>query len=200
MKSLGERAHHGVWGHSSVHREHRGQVESLNIVHVHHPAGAQWLRGLAVGLPVGAGIAVGLATIAPFLIVADPPLALWGVFDYLLFAPACHQQAERCLWVAGGPMALCARCAAMYAGFAVAGMFALRVGPSSGHTLRTRLFLAALALLAFDVTSEAVGLRDVFLPTRLFTGGLVGATGAWLVLPMLMSAPFAQREEGARLR
>jgi uncharacterized membrane protein len=34
----------------------------------------------------------------------------------LLFRPACHQISERCLDLGAGPMAVCARCAGLYAG------------------------------------------------------------------------------------
>ncbi len=144
-----------------------------------------WLRLLAWALPVLAGLSVALAAAAPVLISAPTPMPAWGTLNYLLFHTACHQQPDRCLWIGGAPMALCARCTALYAGFALIGFVSQFTLHRAPHDLRVRLFLLALALMAADVASEVVGLRGPFLPTRLLTGALAGAAGAWLIVPAL---------------
>lgn len=147
--------------------------------------GVYWLRLLAWALPTLAAMSLALAAVAPVLLTSQPSRAAWGAFDYLLFHSVCHQQPDRCLWIGGAPMALCARCTAIYAGFALIGFvsqFSIRQAP---HDRRLRLFLLALALLAADVAGEIVGLRGPFLPTRLLTGALAGAAGAWLIIPAL---------------
>jgi len=93
---------------------------------------------------------------------------------YLAFSFVCHQQPERSLWLAGLPLAVCARCAGIYLGGLVGLLLKL---PSR----RTPL-LVAFALMTLDWASEAVGLRGASLPVRLLTGGLAGLAAAPAVL------------------
>jgi len=162
--------------------------------------GRDWLRLLAWALPAIAGLGVAAAVAAPVLSTAPKPLRLWGAVTYLAFHPACHQQPDRCLWVAGAPMALCARCTVLYTGFALIGFvsqFSLRPVP---HAVRLRLFGLALGLMLLDVASEVLGLRGPFLPTRLLTGALVGAAGAWLIVPALRAAESLDSEVTPRTK
>ena len=145
-----------------------------------------WLRLLAWALPALAALGVALAVAAPLLISAAPPLPYWGALDYLLFHSACHQQPDRCLWLGGAPMALCARCTALYGGFALIGFVSQFSVWRAFATQRRRLFWLALALLLADVGSELFGLRGPFLPTRLLTGVITGAAGAWFIVPALL--------------
>src|SRR5688572_14516494 len=89
------------------------------------------------------------AAVMVLLLAALAPLT-GSFWLYLAFHPVCHQLPERALWIAGAPMALCARCAAIAAGAAVALI--------AGVAPRRRLFFAALLLAAADVASEWVGL------------------------------------------
>ena len=115
-------------------------------------------------LLAGAVVVTLLASLAPLL---D------SVWVYLLFQAVCHQQTERALWIAGGLMAVCARCFGIYAGAVLA---LLGMLPA-----RRRTLTAASVLLAADVASEWLGLRPPWAAGRLLVGLLVGATGAPLI-------------------
>ena len=53
------------------------------------------------------------AVAAPWLAAKDTVFAPWL---RLLYRPGCHQMPERCLDLGFGPMAVCARCIALYIG------------------------------------------------------------------------------------
>jgi len=89
---------------------------------------------------------------------------------YFLFQAVCHQNLERSLWIAGAPMAVCARCFGIYAG-ALAALLA-------SFPARRRALLAALLLLAADAASEWLGARPAWAAGRVATGFLAGAAAA----------------------
>jgi len=62
------------------------------------------------------GISLWLIVIflAPYL---ETRSSLWAGFIYSLFSPVCHQQPSRCFFLFGSPLAVCARCLGIYAGF-----------------------------------------------------------------------------------
>jgi len=75
-----------------------------------------------------------------------------------LYAPTCHQMAERSLTVSGLPMAVCARCTGLYAG-GVVGLFlaaALAIGADS--RLRRWWLFAAVAPSVVDFALPWIGL------------------------------------------
>jgi uncharacterized membrane protein len=96
---------------------------------------------------------------------------------YAMFSVVCHQQPERTLWMAGAPLAVCARCTGIYAG-ALLGML---VRPPVSVRV-------AVALLALDWASEALGLRPAWAGLRLATGLLAGAACAPVVETALREA------------
>lgn len=102
--------------------------------------------------------AAGLAAV-----VAAPLLMARGsrgaVFLYALFSPLCHQLPERCFFLAGFPLAVCARCAGIYSG-AFLGL-ALRpwLGPLTDLRPPPRTAFLALSLpLAADAAGNFLGL------------------------------------------
>lgn len=111
---------------------------------------------------------VALAAIACLAVLAAP-LGREPVV-YLLFSFVCHQQPERSLWLAGAPMAVCARCAGVYFGVLLGLLFqiAVRRGP----------LLAVFGLLALDWITEAAGFRESWVAVRWTTGCLAGMAGA----------------------
>jgi len=90
---------------------------------------------------------------APYLEVAGSPV---GGFLRLAYGPACHQQAERCLDLGFGPLAVCARCAGLYAG----GLFGLLWAAATGADVRPkpRWLLVAAAVNVIDVAAGLAGL------------------------------------------
>jgi len=110
------------------------------------------------------------------LLAAAAPLA-WAVGLhslsaglYALFRLICHQEPARSLWIAGHPMALCARDVGLYGGLWLGLLI----------TLWRRVFipgwLAFLCLLpmALDGGTQLLGLRESTNALRLITGALAG--------------------------
>jgi len=121
-------------------------------------------RALSLTLPVylatfAAALAWSAAVVlAPYLASRDGRLA--GLL-YACFAPVCHQLPERSFFAFGHPLAVCARCAGIYAG-AVAGL-ALYPALRGFHNVRLpRIgpFLAATMALAVDAGGGLLGLWD----------------------------------------
>ena len=117
-----------------------------------------------------AGGLVLLAAVGP-VFLGDRVHALYGL--------ACHQSPERCLSVAGHPMALCVRCLGLFLGFGLGALLALM------HPLRRRLalhiLLLAAALTACDGAAEQFGLYNNLIPLRLVTGILLGSAVSLMI-------------------
>jgi uncharacterized membrane protein len=97
--------------------------------------------------------AVGYATVAALVVllgvVLAPFLESWsGVRPSalrLVYAPLCHQIAERSLFVFGAPLAVCARCTGLYLGAMLGLALAKRLGVGRAAAVR-RAWLGALVL------------------------------------------------------
>ena len=109
--------------------------------------------------------------------IASPIYKVYGLF--------CHQRPERTLWLAGQPMAFCARDTGLYGGLWV-GMLvfaAWRRPRLSGHVA------CILVLpLVLDGGSQLIGLRESVNWLRLATGLLAGAAAVWYLLPRLAAS------------
>jgi len=94
--------------------------------------------------------------LAPWLEHRGSPAGSWL---RLAYAPTCHQQPDRCLDLGAGKLAICARCAGLYAG----GLLGLLAAVSSG--LRVRPALATLVAAAVptlvDVAAGLAGLPSL---------------------------------------
>jgi uncharacterized membrane protein len=160
------------------------------------------LRPILVALALLSAGGAALACAAPFL---HSPLV------HALFRPLCHQQPGRSFWMAGAPMAVCARCLGIYIGAAIGLLVsavwfsALASGtrPETWH-LKPGICLASLALLAADVLTEWLGLRPAWAAGRMLTGLLAGAAAAplladaferWLLDPLSYNRGWAPRPE-----
>ena len=140
------------------------------------------------------------------LAVASPELAghghgRAGAFVFALFRGLCHQMPSRSLFVAGHPMAVCARCFALAAGLVlgagVAGRVAALEAPRPDQARRWRapfwgMCLAAVPM-ALDGFSQLFGLRESTNTLRVLTGALLGLTVAFWVVPHLYDAFDEQR-------
>jgi uncharacterized membrane protein len=146
-------------------------------------------RGRAVGAWLlactGATLFVGLICAAPILESRGQGTAGWMI--YRLFAPLCHQIPERSFYVAGHPLAVCARCTGVYAGFAAC----LFVYPLLRSLRRTdaphRAWLVAAALpTTLDFLVNFTGLWHNTHLSRVSTGALLGAGAVFFTLPGLI--------------
>jgi uncharacterized membrane protein len=152
----------------------------------------------------GAGVsawlmASGLAVAAVGLIFAAPLLAAagrgWASFVvYRAFAGLCHQLPERSFELAGHPLAACARCAGVFAGFA-AGALLHPLARGWRRTDAPRRLWLALAVLptAVDFALNVAGVWPNTHWSRALTGSLAGAGLACFVLPGLVQIAESRR-------
>jgi uncharacterized membrane protein len=138
----------------------------------------------------GSVCVLALAVVA--LIVAAPlALAhgheLSGQTIYQAFSRACHQIPERSFYVAGHPLAVCARCAGLYAGLA-AGilLFPLVRSLQSAETPARLWLLIAAAPTALDFSLGFFGIWHNTHVSRFVTGALLGWVAAFFVVPGLI--------------
>ncbi len=82
-----------------------------------------------------------------------------GSWLRLGFSPTCHQQPARCLDLGDGPLAVCARCAGLYAG----GLLGLVATLLSGVRCRAALatLVAASAPTVVDFAASLAGLPSL---------------------------------------
>jgi len=112
-------------------------------------------------------------------IVAAPWLSsrtsVLAPFVYACFAPVCHQIPERSFTLFGFPLAVCARCLGIYAGF-WAGMllYPIRRGFSGVRLPKTSLFLMISAPIVLDAAANVFGFWDSSNLVRFFLGSLWG--------------------------
>ena len=99
----------------------------------------------------------------------------------LLFRLFCHGIPERCIWIWGVPMPICARCTAIYAGLA-ASLLVFFVLPRMSE-LAARIVLAiAVTPMAIDGLTQLVRLRESTNTLRAATGLAAGiAFGLWAI-------------------
>ena len=97
----------------------------------------------------------------------------------VLFRLFCHGIPERCLYLWGVPMPICARCAAIYAGLILSFVVFL-ILPRMRESVARIVLYAALVPMAVDGLTQLAGLRLSTNPLRLETGLLAGvAFGVW---------------------
>lgn len=111
--------------------------------------------------------------LAPWLRSRSSPLT---PFLYACFTPVCHQIPERSFELFGFPMAVCARCFGIYAGF-LAGMvlYAIRRSFSTVRLPNTALFLTLSAPIVCDTAANVFGLWHTSNTLRFFLGLAWGA-------------------------
>jgi uncharacterized membrane protein len=137
---------------------------------------------------LAAAAVVWLAAIllAPLAIASDRPvLSVGAVGFYAAGARICHQRPDRCFWIHGRPMPVCARCSGLYAGAAFAAPLALVwAAQLSGRRARTVAAAAALPTL-ITWCLEVAGLTHPSNTVRLIAGLPLGFAAAWLVLSIM---------------
>ena len=128
------------------------------------------------GLPAALAIA---ALAAPLL--SGHPLAAWAIREF--FSKVCHQEAERSFWIAGAPVAVCARCLGIYLGAAA--------GAWLGWERRVAVrFLAVAAVVnGLDVMTEVAGLHGNWMDVRFVFGLALGMGMAAVVAAHSLASP-----------
>ena len=143
-------------------------------------AWAAWGAGLGV-----AGALVGAVVLAPAARAAG-----WHLLSEVLYGSfrlACHQLPERAFHAAGFPLAVCARCAGLYAGallgFAV---YPLARAVARADAPRREWLLAAAVPTSLDFALGLTGLWENTHWSRCLTALPLGATAAFYVVPGLV--------------
>ena len=127
-------------------------------------------------------LVVGLVLAAP---LASAGGHAWlAQLDYRAFHAVCHQIPERSFYVAGYPLAVCARCAGIYAGFVSATLVYPLLRDVRSREMPGRVWLlAAMLPLAVDFSLGFFGLWENTHVSRFATGALAGAVAVFYVLP-----------------
>lgn len=130
----------------------------------------------------GALLFFGALFVAPYSAAAGRLRVAEAV--YKGFAVICHQQPRRSFHAWGMPLAVCARCAGLYAGFA-AGAFSYPLVRRLGNAYapaRAWLFVAA-APTSLDFLLGLSGIWENTHLSRSLTAALLGAVAAFYVVP-----------------
>lgn len=133
------------------------------------------------------GIFVWLAAIflAPFLRSRE---SAWGIFCYSVFSPVCHQIPGRCLTFFDYPLAVCARCFGIYAGFFL-GTLAFPV--MKKHLFiglpKPALFLAVSAPIVIDTVGNFFNLW----PTPNILRFFIGMSWGWILPVYFLNGLFS---------
>jgi uncharacterized membrane protein len=120
------------------------------------------------------------ASVACTAAIANGASMRWRV----LFRLFCHGIPERCLYIWGIPMPICARCTAIYAGL-ILSFAVFLILPRMRERVSRIVLYAALVPMAVDGLTQLAGLRLSTNPLRLETGLLAGvAFGVWALSVM----------------
>lgn len=135
---------------------------------------------------LAAGAFLGLIVCAP--LARTHGHGALAVFCYQVFQGLCHQIPARSFYLDGEPLAVCARCFGIYAGFAL-GVVCYPLVRSLRRTdtpARVWLLLAALPT-GIDFMLGFTGLWANTHMSRALTGALLGAVAALYVVPGLIA-------------
>jgi uncharacterized membrane protein len=153
-------------------------------------------RVLLIYFATSAGTALWLAAI-----VGAPYLRSRGFggasFLYACFAPICHQIPSRSFFLRGFPLAVCARCLGIYAGFAAGVLFyPFGRGFSAPRLPRLKIFVLVSLPIILDTAGNFFRLWNTGNVLRFLTGFLWGT-----ILPFFWFAGLADlfsRQDGGR--
>jgi uncharacterized membrane protein len=106
---------------------------------------------------------------------------------YEMFRRVCHQIPERAFYLEGHPFAVCARCTGIYFGFAAGVLlYPLLRSLRRGDAPARKWLLIALVPALLDFMLGIFHLWENTHLSRSLTGTLLGAVGAFYVVPGLM--------------
>ncbi len=145
-----------------------------------------WSRPRRVYASILAGLTIwcGAILLAPVLASSGAPWSGVAEGIYHFFHRICHQLEPRCVHIAGHPMAVCARCAAIYGAFFLGTLLYPLIRSLNAVDLPPRLLLlAGIVPMTVDVACGVLGLHPASLMSRLVTGSLAGFVLPWYILP-----------------
>jgi uncharacterized membrane protein len=138
---------------------------------------------LARVLAAAAAAWVAAVLLAPLALASrQPAVSLSAAAVYAAGARVCHQRPDRCFWIDGRPMPVCARCTGLYVSAAVAAPLAIFL--AAGLSVRRARLLVALAALPTLLTwgLEYAGLAQPSNLARALAAMPLGFAAAWLVV------------------
>jgi uncharacterized membrane protein len=151
----------------------------------------------------GAWACVAACALVWMALIVGAPVAAGGGHETVAFvlyhglSGVCHQMPERAFWVAGHPLAVCARCTGIYAGFTLIALLypllARRQATGRGTPRREWLILA-LAPTTIDFTLGITGLWANTHLSRALTGAWLGAWLALYVVPGVLEISRQRRQ------
>ncbi|MCA1631124.1 MAG: DUF2085 domain-containing protein [Acidobacteria bacterium] len=151
-----------------------------------------WLLACA-----GALLYLALIFAAPLAEASGHTAVSWSLYG--VFAPLCHQIAERSFYVAGHPLAVCARCAGVYAGFTLCLLLYPLVRSLRRTEAPRRGWLVVIALpCVLDFLVNFTGLWHNTHASRAITGAWLGAGAVFFVAPGLADAAQTLWRKGER--
>ncbi len=125
--------------------------------------------------------------------------SLSAFFLYEMFGRVCHQIPERAFELAGHPLAVCARCAGIYFGFAAGVLlYPLLRSLNRGDTPARKWLLLAAVPTLFDFALGFSGMWENTHLSRALTGSLLGFVATFYVMPGLMDLGQMIRERRPR--
>ncbi len=102
---------------------------------------------------------------------------------YRFFSRICHQYDARSLHVLGYPLAVCARCSAIYFGF-LGGMLVAALCPTRERRRFTLWLLLVLLPVLIDVVLDGTGVHASNVFTRISTGLIFGIGSGVALAPL----------------
>jgi uncharacterized membrane protein len=135
-------------------------------------------------IAVGAAVWCALIVLPSAIVASSESFGNMGELVYSVFRPVCHQIDERSLMLFGEPLAVCARCSAIYFAFFVGTLLYPAVRRIDNPVMPPRwlLVVAMLPMLA-DVIPGMIGIHEVSILTRVITGGTFGLILPFVILP-----------------
>ena len=118
----------------------------------------------------------------------DSESSLVASLLHYAYGRICHQMPDRSFHIAGEPLAVCARCLGIYAGYIVGLiLYPLARSLSRADAPPRSWLIPAIAPVAIDFAGGYIGLFENTLASRSITGLIAGAAGAFYTLPGLIS-------------
>ena len=144
---------------------------------------------IARGLALAAAVWVAAIVAAPVAIHGPSTVVSRGAAAvYLAASLVCHQRPERSFSLQGRPLAVCARCAALYVAALAGGVCALLLGIAAPEAAGARLLLALAALPTLATWSiEHAGIAPLSNVIRALAALPLGFAAGALVIGILLA-------------